>query len=50
VEIGDIKRFETFYGLNSFAGLLPMEHSSLQSCEGERLKKPFNLSLSKENK
>jgi transposase len=28
VEIGDIKRFETFYHLNSFIGLLPMEHSS----------------------
>ena len=28
VEIGDIKRFETFYHLNSFVGLLPMEHSS----------------------
>ena len=28
VEIGDIKRFATFYHLNSFIGLLPMEHSS----------------------
>lgn len=28
VEIGDVKRFETFYQLNSFVGLLPMEHSS----------------------
>lgn len=28
VEIGDIRRFETFYHLNSFVGLLPMEHSS----------------------
>jgi transposase len=28
VEIGDIKRFETFYRLNNFIGLLPMEHSS----------------------
>lgn len=28
VEIGDVKRFETFYGLNNFVGLLPMEHSS----------------------
>jgi transposase len=28
VEIGDIKRFDTFYHLNSFVGLLPMEHSS----------------------
>jgi transposase len=28
VEIGDVKRFETFYHLNSFVGLLPMEHSS----------------------
>ena len=31
VEIGDVKRFETFYHLNSFVGLLPMEHSSGQS-------------------
>ena len=31
VEIGDITRFETFYHLNSFVGLLPMEHSSGQS-------------------
>lgn len=28
VEIGDVKRFETFYHLNSFVGLLPMERSS----------------------
>lgn len=28
VEIGDVKRFATFYHLNSFVGLLPMEHSS----------------------
>jgi transposase len=28
VEIGDVKRFDTFYHLNSFVGLLPMEHSS----------------------
>jgi transposase len=28
VEIGDVQRFETFYQLNSFVGLLPMEHSS----------------------
>jgi transposase len=28
VEIGDVKRFETFYRLNSFVGLLPMEHTS----------------------
>jgi transposase len=28
VEIGDVSRFETFYQLNSFVGLLPMEHSS----------------------
>lgn len=28
VEIGDIKRFETFYRLNNFVGLLPMEHTS----------------------
>jgi transposase len=28
VEIGDVKRFDTFYHLNSFIGLLPMEHSS----------------------
>ncbi|MFZ5978984.1 MAG: IS110 family transposase [Hydrotalea sp. AMD] len=28
VEIGDVKRFETFYHLNSFVGLMPMEHSS----------------------
>jgi transposase len=27
-EIGDLKRFETFYQLNSFIGLLPTEHSS----------------------
>jgi len=31
VEIGDVKRFETFYHLNSFVGLLPMEHSSGQT-------------------
>lgn len=31
VEIGDVNRFETFYHLNSFVGLLPMEHSSGQS-------------------
>jgi len=31
VEIGDIKRFDTFCHLNSFIGLLPMEHSSGQS-------------------
>ncbi len=31
VEIGDVKRFETFYNLNSFVGLLPMEHSSGES-------------------
>ena len=31
VEIGDVRRFETFYHLNSFVGLLPMEHSSGQS-------------------
>ena len=28
VEIGDVHRFETFYHLNSFIGLMPMEHSS----------------------
>lgn len=28
VEIGDVKRFETFYRLNNFVGLLPMEHTS----------------------
>lgn len=28
VETGEVKRFETFYHLNSFVGLLPMEHSS----------------------
>jgi len=28
VEIGDVKRFLTFNHLNSFVGLLPMEHSS----------------------
>jgi len=28
VEIGDVNRFETFYHLNSFVGLMPMEHSS----------------------
>lgn len=27
-EIGDMKRFSNFYHLNSFIGLLPMEHSS----------------------
>jgi transposase len=27
-EIGDMKRFETFYQLNSFIGLIPSEHSS----------------------
>ena len=27
-EIGDIKRFRNFYHLNSFIGLMPMEHSS----------------------
>jgi transposase len=27
-EIGDMKRFENFYQLNSFIGLLPSEHSS----------------------
>jgi len=27
-EIGDIKRFKNFYHLNSFIGLIPMEHSS----------------------
>ncbi len=31
VEIGDVKRFDTFNHLNSFIGLLPMEHSSGQS-------------------
>jgi transposase len=31
VEIGDVKRFTTFCHLNSFIGLLPMEHSSGQS-------------------
>ena len=31
VEIGDVKRFNTFCHLNSFIGLLPMEHSSGQS-------------------
>jgi transposase len=30
VEIGDVHRFETFYRMNSFVGLLPMEHSSGQ--------------------
>ena len=30
VEIGDVKRFADFYHLNSFVGLLPMEHSSGQ--------------------
>jgi transposase len=28
VEIGEVKRFPNFYHLNSFIGLLPMEHSS----------------------
>lgn len=27
-EIGDMKRFSSFYHLNSFIGLMPMEHSS----------------------
>jgi transposase len=27
-EIGDMKRFASFYDLNSFIGLMPMEHSS----------------------
>lgn len=27
-EIGDMKRFSSFYDLNSFIGLMPMEHSS----------------------
>jgi transposase len=27
-EIGDMKRFDNFYHLNSFVGLMPMEHSS----------------------
>lgn len=27
-EIGDMKRFPSFYDLNSFIGLMPMEHSS----------------------
>lgn len=31
VEIGDVKRFATFYRLNSFVGLVPMEHSSGQT-------------------
>ncbi len=31
VELGDVKRFNTFSHLNSFIGLLPMEHSSGQS-------------------
>jgi transposase len=31
VEIGDVSRFETFYHLNSFIGLMPMEHSSGES-------------------
>ena len=31
VEIGDVKRFETFYHLNSFVGLLPIEHSGGRS-------------------
>ena len=31
VEIGDVKRFETFYHLNSFVGLLPMEHISVEN-------------------
>lgn len=28
IEIGDVKRFDTFYHLNSYVGFLPMEHSS----------------------
>lgn len=31
VEIGDVNRFADFYHLNSFVGLLPMEHSSGES-------------------
>jgi transposase len=31
VEIGDAHLFETFYHLNSFVGLMPMEHSSGES-------------------
>ncbi|MEJ7738847.1 MAG: IS110 family transposase [Chitinophagaceae bacterium] len=31
IEIGDVKRFDTFYHLNSYVGLLPMEHSSGQT-------------------
>jgi transposase len=37
VEIGDVKRFNTFSHLNSFIGLLPMEHSSGQSENKMRL-------------
>lgn len=33
-EIGDMKRFSSFYHLNSFIGLMPMEHSS-----GEKIMK-----------
>jgi len=33
-EIGDMKRFPSFYHLNSFIGLMPMEHSS-----GEKIMK-----------
>jgi transposase len=33
-EIGDMKRFASFYHLNSFIGLMPMEHSS-----GEKIMK-----------
>jgi transposase len=33
-EIGDMKRFPSFYHLNSFVGLMPMEHSS-----GEKIMK-----------
>jgi len=30
VEIGDVKRFETFYHLNSFVGLLPMDTAAVK--------------------
>jgi transposase len=40
-EIGDMRRFPNFYHLNSFIGLMPMEHSS-----GEKQMR-FNLTVRK---
>ena len=45
-EIGDMKRFKNFYHLNSFIGLLPMEHSSgereLKGSIFQRLQKDYS--------